>query len=1246
MRMLVIGKPRVVALLACIAVASSAAIFAAASSSADTAPADSGTPVTVSADALPTVQVDGVVWQQAIVGNTVYAVGNFATARPAGAAPGVGTVARKNILAYDITTGGLITTFAPSLNAQAYTIQPSADGSQLYIGGEFTAVNGTAVWRVAALNAATGALNTGFRPQMNGAVRDLAIDGATLYLGGSFTAVGSAARARLAAVTAPQGTLVEAWVPAAEGGRVNALVLSPSKDKVAVGGTFTSLNGSSNPGYGMGMVDAGTGATMPFAANANIRDGGPAAGITSLTSDGTNLYGSGFVYGTGGNFEGAFSVSWTDGSLKWMEDCHGDSYGIHASSSAVYVVGHAHYCGNVGGFPEASPPSYQRALAFSRTATGVVTKDPTGLNYANWAGNPAPSLLTWFPDLSDGTFTGQNQGPWTVTGNADYVVLGGEFPSVNNAPQQGLVRFAVKAKAPNVQGPRLSGAKFNPRIMSLTPGTVRITWQANWDRDNENLTYQVVRDGVTDSPIYTTTRPSTFWNRPVMSFIDTGLLPGSAHTYRLHVKDPLGNVSKAETLSVTVATSTGPGIYALHVLDDGADRYWRLGESGGHTTAQDLAGLSDEAMGTGIMPGATGAINGDPDTAFAFNGTPTGFASSQVPVAGPNTFTAEAWFKTTTTKGGKILGFGGSSTGNSSSFDRHIYMDNDGRILFGTNGPSVAVLNSTAAFNDGRWHYVAGELGPSGMKLFIDGTLVGQRSEVSYGEARYGYWRIGGDALDGWPSAPSSDYFEGTIDDVALYPAVLTPETLAVHYQLGSFGTLPPTAVVSSSQKDLTVSLDGSGSKDPDGTINGYTWDFGDASGGTGITATHTYAFPGTYTITLFVTDNRGAIGTATRQVTVTVPSRYGISGGSVPVISARFLDTRTSSGPVAAGGTVSFQAAGVGGVPDDASAVVMNLTVTDTKAAGFLTAYASNSAKPNASNVNYGPGQTVPNLAVVPLGPDGKVTIANTSPGTTQVIADVSAYFKGGTATAAGAFAAQAPSRFLDTRTSSGPVTAGGTVSFQLGGVGGIPANASAVLVNLTATETKAPGFLTACASGSAKPNASNVNYGPGQTVANLAVVPLGPDGKVTIANTSSGTAQVIADVSGYFLAGTPSGSGAFGGITPTRFLDTRASTPVQAGGFISLRAAGVNGVPANAAGVWVNLTVTGPTSFGYLTGYPSGSAMPNSSNVNYATGQTVPNLAYLPIGTDGNIIIANTESAIGSTVHIIADVSGYTLK
>lgn len=375
------------------------------------------------------------------------------------------------------------------------------------------------------------------------------------------------------------------------------------------------------------------------------------------------------------------------------------------------------------------------------------------------------------------------------------------------------------------------------------------------------------------------------------------------------------------------------------------------------------------------------------------------------------------------------------------------------------------------------------------------------------------------------------------------------------------------------------------------------------------------------------------------RQAAQTYP------GQAVSIFPTRILDTRSSSaGRVAGGGAVSLPVAGVNGVPANVSAVVVNVTVTEPASFGFITAHASGTAKPNTSNVNYGAGQTVANLAVVPVGADGKVTLSNTSSGSVHLIADVSAYFHSGTPSAPGAFRSLAPYRFLDTRLAASPVTGGSAVSFQVGGLRGIPANASAVVMNITVTEPASFGFLAAHASETAKPGTSNVNYGAGQTVPNLAVVPVGRDGKVTIWNRSSGPAHIVADVSGYFLSGTPERAGAFAVLAPTRFLDTRShSAPVSAGDSVALQVAGVKGVPPAVAAVVVNLTVTKPRSFGFLTAFASGTAHPNTSNVNYGQEQTVPNLAVVPVGTDGKVQIANTSAG---AVHVVVDVFGYILK
>jgi PKD repeat protein len=850
------------------------ALVGAGGARADSTPADPAnpaTPTTVTADALPTVQIDGVVWQQAIVGNTVYAVGNFSSARPAGAAPGTQTVPRSNMLAYNLATGVLDTTFAPVLNAQALTVAASPDGTRVYVGGSFTTVNGATAYRVAALYP-VGSPNAGqmipsFQPYVDSRVNAIVATDNAVYLGGWFTAVGNQARNKLGAVSAGTGDPL-AWAPVAANGDVLAMVLASDKSKIIAGGSFTTLNGSSNPGYGLGAVDLNAGSSLPWAVNSLVRDAGPNSSITSLTADDDNVYGTGYVFGSGGNLEGTFSARGTDGSLNWVEDCHGDTYGAAPVGNLIYTVSHAHYCGNIGAFPQPDPWDFHRGMAFSKSATGTITADPLG--YFNFSGNPRPSLQTWFPDLAAGTFTGQSQAAWAVAGNSNYVVMGGEFPSVNGTAQQGLVRFAVKSLAPNSQGPVVAGGAFNPRLQSPASGTALVTWKANWDRDNENLTYKVIRNGDINHPVYSVTKPSTFWNRPSMSFVDTNLTPGASYGYRIFASDPTGREARSETVNVTVASTGTFGPYANRVLKDEATDYWRLGEPSG--TARDWAGVFDATVGSGVTRGQAGAIAGDPDSAAAFNGTSTGIASTAVAFPAPDTFTLEAWVKTTSLSGGKIIGFGNRTTGNSTTFDRHVYMDNLGRLFFGVRQSSFTTINSTARYNDGQWHHIAASLGATGMELYVDGSRVAQRSDVTRGQANNGYWRIGGDNLSSWPSRPLSGYLNGTLDDVAVYSTVLSPETVAAHFALGTSGTAPnvaPTASFTSSASALTVSVDGSASSDPDGTVAGYAWEFGDGGTATGATAQHTYATAGTFTVKLTVTDNTGATGVTTKTVAV-----------------------------------------------------------------------------------------------------------------------------------------------------------------------------------------------------------------------------------------------------------------------------------------------------------------------------------------------------------------------------------------
>lgn len=200
-----------------------------------------GVPETVTADALPTWQINGVVWKQATVGNTVYAVGSFSKARPPGTSPGdPQEVNRANILAYDITTGNLLP-FTHTLNAQARSIAASPDGSRIYVGGDFTTVDGATRNHVVAFNTATGAVDTAFNASVSNTVWAITVSNSTVYVGGNFFNVNGYSRNRAAALARSNGAL-QSWEIDPDD-EIRALLMAPDQSRVIVGGKFQNFNG-------------------------------------------------------------------------------------------------------------------------------------------------------------------------------------------------------------------------------------------------------------------------------------------------------------------------------------------------------------------------------------------------------------------------------------------------------------------------------------------------------------------------------------------------------------------------------------------------------------------------------------------------------------------------------------------------------------------------------------------------------------------------------------------------------------------------------------------------------------------------------------------------------------------------------------------------------------------------------------------------------------------------------------------
>ncbi|MDQ0305648.1 hypothetical protein J2S46_000204 [Kitasatospora herbaricolor] len=374
----------------------------------------------------------------------------------------------------------------------------------------------------------------------------------------------------------------------------------------------------------------------------------------------------------------------------------------------------------------------------------------------------------------------------------------------------------------------------------------------------------------------------------------------------------------------------------------------------------------------------------------------------------------------------------------------------------------------------------------------------------------------------------------------------------------------------------------------------------------------HTFAEVGSHKVTVTATE-------AISKLTALTVFEQVVDGSEfTPYSPTRLLDTRDGTGAPAAGAvapyaTARVKIAGNGDIPAGVTSVALNITATNTAVDGHVIAYASGSKQPTTSNVNFTAGQTVPTLAIVPVGADGYVELANRSGSPVDLLADVTGWFS---RSAANGYTSVKPSRIGDTRegrgTAQGQVAGQSSFALQVAGQGGLPAQGvAAVALNVTVTDPKGPGHLTVSPSGLQPSATSNLNFTTGQTVANAVIVPVGPDGRISVRNGAWGAADVIVDVTGYYSA---DGKAAYLPEEPRRLYDSRPWGPLSGRNF-------------NREGVWtsgralealvLNTTVTNPQGSGHLAVAPEpgnlGGARPtppDSSVLNWTKGATVSNL------------------------------------
>jgi PKD repeat protein len=710
---------------------------------------------------------DGSVQAFAQVGSKVIVGGNFTSATPSGSTT---AVTRTHLLAVDATTGALDTGFAPTLDGQVNALLPGPNPNTVYVGGAFNNINGTKFKGIALLDTTTGALVPGFKfPPMNGVVNDIALSGGRLFLGGTFTTLGPNSRPGLGSLNPTTGA-VDAYMTIAVAGHHN----------------YPHFDATGKP----------IGAQAPV-------------GVSKLdiTPDGSRMVIIGNFLTAGGldrDQAALISLGATSASVdpnwrtaRYTDDCGWRSYDSYMRDVDFAPDGSFFVIVATGG--PAAGSLCDTAARWETTGTGTAVQ-PTWVDYTG-----GDTLLSV-----------------AITGAVVYV--GGHERWMNNSlgsdrAQPGAVpRPGIAALDPANGVPFSWNPGRNPRgagayAVYATPTGLWVGSDTDWIGN-----FQYKRGKMAFFPLAGGSAiPANFGGR-LPNNVVIGAPTGATTTAISRPYD--GTTAGANTTlpSSGLDWSTVRGAVMVdgkvfYGLATDSNLYWRTFD--------------------GTTFGPANLINPYQDPAWA--GVDTG--SGQTYIGVKSGFYPEIPNVTSMFFSGARLYY---TLATSSSLFYRYFTPESG--ILGSDRFTVAGTTN--------WSDTGG--------AFLDGTNLYLTSR-STGNLRRISW------VNGVPGTTSTTVSGPAVDGKDWRGRAVFLSTVAAN--------VPPTAAFTVSCGGLSCTVDASGSTDSDGSITSYAWTFGDGTTGTGASVTHAYGAAGTYSIGLTVTDNRGGSGSTSQPVTVSVPT-------------------------------------------------------------------------------------------------------------------------------------------------------------------------------------------------------------------------------------------------------------------------------------------------------------------------------------------------------------------------------------